>query len=64
MTDKIFDVLRFISECFIPLLVTFLGVVFANFPWPYAEATLAIIGAFGVFLAGIVAYFRKQHNKG
>ena len=63
MTDKIFNVLRFIAEAVIPALVTFLGVVFLYFPYERSEAILAIVGAVGVFIAAVIGKARYDYNK-
>lgn len=63
MTNKIFDILRYLSEVFFPALVTFLGVVFVYIHVENPEAILAVIGAFGIFLGALVNYKRNQYNK-
>ena len=64
MTDKIFDILRYLSEVLFPALVVLLGVVFANVPVDHSEAIIAIVGAVGVFLGALINYKRSQYNKG
>ena len=64
MTNKIFDVLRYLSEVLFPALVVLLGVVFANVPVDHSEAIIAIVGAVGVFLGALINYKRSQYNKG
>ena len=63
MSNKIFDVLRYLSEVFFPALVVLLGVVFANVPIAHSEAILAIVGAVGVFLGALINYKRNEYNK-
>ncbi len=64
MTNKIFDVLRYLSEVLFPALVVLLGVVFANVPVDHSEAIIAIVGAVGVFLGALINYKRSQYNRG
>lgn len=64
MSNKVFDVLRYLSEVFFPALVVLLGVVFANVPVEHSEAVIAIVGAVGVFLGALINYKRSQYNKG
>lgn len=63
MSNKLFDVLRYLSEVFFPALVVLLGVVFANVPIAHSEAILAIVGAVGVFLGALINYKRNAYNK-
>ena len=64
MSNKLFDIIRFISEGLIPALVVLLGVIFANVPCDHSEAIIAIVGAIGVFLASCLGYWRKQYEGG
>lgn len=63
MSNKVFDTLRYLSEVFVPDLVLFLGVVFANIPIAHSEAIIAIVGAVGVFLGALINYKRSNYNK-
>lgn len=63
MSNKVFDTLRYLSEVFVPALVVFLGVVFANIHIENSEAILAIVGAAGVFLGALINYKRSNYNK-
>ena len=63
MSNKVFDVLRYLSEVLFPALVVLLGVVFANVPVEHSEAIIAIVGAVGVFLGALINYKRSQYNK-
>lgn len=63
MSNKLFDTLRYLSEVFIPALVVFLGVVFANIHVEHSEAIIAIVGAAGVFLGALINYKRNEYNK-
>lgn len=64
MSNKIFDILRYLSEVLFPALVVLLGVIFANVPVAHSEAIIAIVGAVGVFLGALINYKRSQYNKG
>ena len=64
MSNKLFDILRYLSEVLFPALVVLLGVVFANIPVEHSEAIIAIVGAVGVFLGALINYKRSQYNKG
>lgn len=64
MSNKIFDILRYLSEVLFPALVVLLGVIFANVPIEHSEAIIAIVGAVGVFLGALINYKRSQYNKG
>lgn len=63
MSNKVFDVLRYLSEVFFPALVVLLGVIFANVQVGHSEAIIAIVGAVGVFLGALINYKRSQYNK-
>ena len=63
MSNKVFDILRYLSEVLFPALVVLLGVIFANVPVEHSEAIIAIVGAVGVFLGALINVKRSQYNK-
>lgn len=50
MSNKVYDVLKWISLVFLPALITFAGVVMNSFQWEYTDIALTIAIAFNTFL--------------
>ena len=50
MSNKMYDILKWISLVFLPALITFAGVVMNSFQWEYTDIALTIAIAFNTFL--------------
>lgn len=64
MSNRIFDILRYLSEVVAPASVTLLGIIFSYYTVNNSEAIIAIVGGVGVFLGALINYKRSQYNKG
>ena len=63
MSNKIYDVLKWIALVFIPALITFYGVIGNVLNIPYTEIVLTIMGAFDVFMGSLLGISTAQYNK-
>ena len=54
MSNKVYDVLKWISLVFLPALITFAGVVMNSFQWEYTDIALTIAVAFNTFLGTVL----------
>lgn len=63
MSNKAFDVLRFIAEIVLPALGALYAALAHIWGWPYAEAIVGTIAAVDTFLGALVIGLRKSYNK-
>ncbi len=54
MTNKTYDVLKWIAQIFLPAFTTFLGVVLQCFHFQYTEIVITILIAFDTFLGALL----------
>lgn len=64
MSNKVYDVLKWVALVFIPSLITFYGVVGNVLNIPYTEVVLTIMGAFNVFMGSLLGISTMQYKKG
>lgn len=64
MSNKVYDVLKWICLVFLPAFITFIGVVLNCFNIPYADIVLTIAVAFNTFLGSILGISNIRYNKG
>ena len=53
LTNKQYDILKWVISIFIPALITFLGTVMTSLGWAHTELFLTIAVAFELFLGSI-----------
>lgn len=63
MSNKAYDILKWIALVFIPALITFYGVIGNVLSIPYTDVVLTIMGAFDVFLGSLLGISTVQYNK-
>lgn len=63
LTNKQYDILKWIVSIFIPALVTFLGTVMTSLGWAHTELFLTISVAFQLFLGSIFKLSDSNYNK-
>ena len=63
ISDKTYDLLKWIAIYFIPSLATFVGVVGLALDWQYTAVATTIISAFGAFLAGCIRMSIAEYEK-
>lgn len=62
LTNKIYDVLKYISTILIPALVVLIASISAAVGFD-ASVICAIIGAIGVFVGSLIGVSTSQYNK-
>ena len=63
LTNKQYDILKWIVSIFIPALVTFLGTVMTSLGWAHTELFLTIAVAFQLFLGTIFKLSDVNYEK-
>lgn len=64
MSNRVYDILKWISLVFLPALITFVGVVLNVLEVEYAEVILTIAVAFNTFLGSILGISNINYLKG
>lgn len=54
MSNKIYDILKYIALVFLPALTTLIGVILNCFNYEYTEIILTIMVAFDTFLGSVL----------
>lgn len=62
MSNKVYDILKYIALIFLPALTTFVGVVLNCFNVEYADVVLTIMTAFDVFLGTVLQISTYNYN--
>ncbi len=63
MTNKTYDILKDISLCWMPIVVTFIGVVLETLQVPNSGAIMTILIAANTALGGVVKYYKSRYDK-
>lgn len=63
LSNRLYDVLKWIAVVFLPALITFAGVVMNCFQCPYTDIILTIAVAFDTFLGTILGISTISYNK-
>lgn len=63
MSNKVYDVLKWISLIFLPALIAFYGVIGNSCNIPYTEIVLTIAVAFNTFLGACLGISNTNYNK-
>ncbi len=63
MSNKVYDVLKDISLCYMPLGISFAGVVLEALNVPQAGVIMTILVAANTFLGGVVKYNKTKYDK-
>lgn len=63
MSNKVYDVLKDISLCWMPLGIAFIGVVLETLDVPCSGIVMTILVAANTFLGGVVKYYSSKYNK-
>lgn len=61
--NKVYDVLRWIAQIFLPAFITFLGVVLQCFHYAHTEVVITILIAFDTFLGTLLGISTYNYNK-
>lgn len=63
MSNKVYDVLKFIAQIILPALGTLYFAVARLWGFPYAEEIVGTISAVDIFLGAILGISTAQYNK-
>lgn len=63
MSNKLYDILKWVAILLLPSLATFISVVFNIWGLPYGDAIAQTITALGVFLGAILGISSVQYKK-
>lgn len=63
MSNRVYDILKWVDLVFIPALIVFYGVIGNTLNIPYTEIVLTIMGAFDVFLGSLLGITSAKYNK-
>lgn len=64
MSNKTYDILKYIALVFLPALTTFVGVVLQSFDVGCTDVVLTIMTAFDVFLGTVLQISNHNYKKG
>lgn len=64
LSNKTYDVLKWLVWVFLPALGVFLGVLGQSFGWANTDTALTILTAFTAFLGAITGVSNREFNKG
>lgn len=63
MNDRIYDILKDISLLWMPVTITFYGVLSTSWGIPCGEQILATLTGLNAALGAVVKYFKAQYDK-
>lgn len=63
LTNKIYNILKYVDLVFIPALIVFYGVIGNTLNIPHTDTVLTIMGAFDVFLGSLLGISSAKYNK-
>lgn len=63
LSNKAYDILKWITLIALPAIITFYGVVGATFNIPYTEQILTIAVAFDTMLGALIGVSTSKYNK-
>lgn len=64
MSNKVYDILKWIAIVFLPALTTFVGVILSSLSVENSDIILTIMTAFGTFLGTILGVSNINYKKG
>lgn len=62
MSNKVYDVLKYLAQVFIPALTVFVGVVLKCFDYSNTDIVITIMTAFDAFLGSVLMIQSKNYN--
>lgn len=63
MSNKIYDILKWISVMVIPAIVVFINTLGKVWDWQYTTEITATISAIGVFIGAVIQVSSAKYNK-
>ena len=63
MSNKVYDILKYIAQIFLPALTVFVGVVLKCFNVECTDIVITIMTAFDAFLGSVLMISASSYNK-
>ena len=63
ISDKAYDIIEDVSLLWMPIAITFYGVISATWGFPYGEQILATLTGLNAALGAITKYYKSQYDK-
>lgn len=63
MSNKIYDILKYVAQVFLPALTVFVGVVLKCLNVEYTDIVITIMTAFDAFLGSVLMISNANYNK-
>ena len=63
MSNKVYDILKWISVIVIPALVILINTLGQVWNWPYVEQISITVSAIGVFIGAVIQVSSAKYNK-
>ena len=63
MSNKVYDVLKYIALVFLPALEVFIGIILSCFDFQYTEIVLKIMAGFDTFLGSVLMISNSNYKK-
>lgn len=63
MSNRTYDILKWVCMVFIPAFITFYGVLGNTLAIPYTDIVMTILGAFDTFLGALLGISNINYNK-
>ena len=63
MSNKVYDVLKYIAQIFLPALTVFVGVILKCFNIECTDVVITIMTAFDAFLGSVLMISSNNYNK-
>ena len=64
ISNKTYDILKYVALIFIPALVSFVPTAGTELGYPHTEMLTVLISAFGTFLGALLVVSSNSYNKG
>lgn len=64
MTNKIYDILKWISVIVVPALVLLINTLGETWGWQYTKEISITISAIGVFIGAVIQISSAKYNRG
>lgn len=63
LSNKIYDILKYVSQVFLPALTVFVGVILKCFNIECTDVVITIMTAFDAFLGSVLMISSSNYNK-
>ena len=63
MNNKVYDVLKYVAQVFLPALTVFIGVCLKCFNYVNTDTVITIMTAFDAFLGSVLMLSSRTYNK-